>query len=166
MGDTGEQGERARAGGRLGAPTVTALDDSACLALLSRAHIGRVALCVDAMPTIRAVRFAVDGDAIVIRVRPDSRLQRATAGTVVAFETDHYDLSARNGWTVEVCGVASVVTDPVELVRLSALPLEPWTTPDTDTFVSIASTVIRGETVQLGSGTVVDLNGESVTASD
>ncbi len=164
MGEEGERaGEQRRSGTGLSTPTVTALDDSSCLALLSHAHVGRVALCVGALPTIRAVRFAVDGDTIVIRVRPNSRLQRATAGTVVAFEADHYDPSTRTGWTVEVCGIASVVTDPVELARLTGLPLESWTTPDTDTFVSIASTVIRGEAVQLGSWNVVDLNEPSVT---
>src|SRR5579864_8870685 len=109
---------------------VTPLDESTSLALLPQAKLGRVALCMGALPCVRAVRFAVDGDAIVIRLRPDSRLRKATAGMVVAFEADHYDEAARGWWSVEVCGIASAVSDPVELARLRTLPLEPWTEPD------------------------------------
>ncbi len=83
---------------------------------------------------------------------------------VVAFEADHYDRAERRWWTVEVCGVASMVSEPLELAHLRTLPLEPWTTPDTDTFIKIAVTVIGGETVQLGPPVVVDVTEPSVAS--
>ena len=95
-----------------------------CLHLLSRARIGRLAFHSRAVPVILPVAFAVDEDAIVVRVADGSRLDAGTRDAVVAFEADGGDPS-RRGWSVSVTGTTSDVSDPRELARNRAL-LPDW----------------------------------------
>ena len=111
---------------RVAAPIVTRLSAVECLVRLTLAPIGRVAVSIDAMPAVRTVRFALDGNNIVFRVADGSRLQEATNDSVVAFHADHYDEATRSGWSVEVVGVAKPVTDELSVARLARLPLESW----------------------------------------
>ena len=129
-------------------PTVIRLDRAACLAMLAQVSVGRVAITVGALPTIRTVRYAVSDDDVVFRVAPDSRLRRAASDAVVAFGADHCDDHANHGWSVVVQGRCRSVNDPEWLARLRTLPLMPWVDgPEGDVFMSIPLTDITGETV-------------------
>src|SRR5207302_383028 len=72
------------------------------LAVIDRCH-----------PRIFPVNYAIDGETIVLRTAEGTTL---TCGTrdPVCFEIDHYDPSAREGWSVVVDGTLEEVT------RLSA----------------------------------------------
>jgi uncharacterized protein len=105
---------------------------------------------IGALPAVRTVRFAVDGDGIVFRVANGSRLQQAIHDTVVAFHADQYDEASRSAWSVQVVGVAKAVTYEVSVARLVRLPLESWSdAPAGDTFVRIPASFIHGEEVEL-----------------
>ena len=85
-----------------------------CLALLATAEIGRIAVSARALPLILPVRFAMDGDRIVIATHDGTTLDAATRDTVVAFETDGPSGHSTVGWSVHVNGIARHVTDPVD----------------------------------------------------
>jgi uncharacterized protein len=110
-------------------PVFVRLNPQECLARLVPAPIGRVAVSIDALPTVRSVRFALIGDSVVFRVAPESRLRRAVVGTVIAFHADHYDEGERQGRSVVIHGVADEVKDPTTVAQLRALPLEAWADP-------------------------------------
>ena len=130
------------------APVVIRLAATECLALLGRSTIGRIALTVDAMPTVRTVAFTLLHRTVVARVAPGSRLCRAATGSVVAFQADHYDLAGREGWSVVVQGICSQVTEPETLEALRGLPLGRWSEPPLeDRFVEIPASVVTGERV-------------------
>jgi nitroimidazol reductase NimA-like FMN-containing flavoprotein (pyridoxamine 5'-phosphate oxidase superfamily) len=115
-----------------------------CLALLASAEIGRIALSARALPLILPVRFAMDGDRIVIATHDGTTLASATRDTVVAFETDGAASDGHVGWSVHVNGVARHVTDPSTLDRLAALPLPSWSADKPARFVAISTDQVAG----------------------
>jgi nitroimidazol reductase NimA-like FMN-containing flavoprotein (pyridoxamine 5'-phosphate oxidase superfamily) len=107
--------------------------------------VGRVAVSVGALPVVLPVNFSVlDGD-IVFRTVAGTKFHAASAGAVVAFETDSYDPDGRSGWSVLVQGVARVVTDPDELDRVQQLGVDPWAVDgDADRVIRITRSRISG----------------------
>jgi hypothetical protein len=80
-----------------------------CLRLVSGVTLGRVGVSSGALPTVLPVNFWLDGERILIRTGPGSKLEAALRNAVVAFEVDHFDDGERAGWSVIVTGVATAV---------------------------------------------------------
>jgi nitroimidazol reductase NimA-like FMN-containing flavoprotein (pyridoxamine 5'-phosphate oxidase superfamily) len=120
------------------------LDRNECLELLATARIGRVALHWDALPAVTPVNFALDGESIVFRTGPGTKLAAAVTGAVVAFEVDEIDPWYHEGWSVVVTGMAEAVTDPAEVSRLRKLPLNPWAPGPKDDYVRIEAVMVSG----------------------
>lgn len=118
-----------------------------CLALLATAELGRIAVSARALPVILPVRFAMDGDRIVIATHHGTTLEAATRDTVVAFETDGADGDSQCAWSVHVNGIASHVIDPATLDRLAALQLPSWSAGKPTQFVAITTDHVAGRWV-------------------
>lgn len=116
-----------------------------CLELLQDETVGRVALTARALPIVLPVNFALlDGD-IVWRSAEGTKLNDASAGFVVAFEVDHYELDRQQGWSVMIQGLAHVITGNGELERAKALPLEPWALDGVaDRYVCLVPNIVSG----------------------
>ncbi|MFP5219144.1 MAG: pyridoxamine 5'-phosphate oxidase family protein [Actinomycetes bacterium] len=121
-----------------------------CLALLPTVPVGRLVFTDRALPAIVPVNFVVDAGGIVVRTGAGSTLAAAVRGTVVAFEVDDFDRTARNGWCVIVTGQARQVTDPLELERLASLDLTPWAGGSKDHFVVVPVDLVSGRRVGPG----------------
>ncbi len=106
------------------------LDRTECLRLIAASTLGRLALSSGALPIILPVNFLLDGDRILIRTSPGSKLDAAAVNSVVAFEVDDIDSLSHSGWSVSVTGLAREVTDLDELERIHALPLAHWSHAD------------------------------------
>jgi nitroimidazol reductase NimA-like FMN-containing flavoprotein (pyridoxamine 5'-phosphate oxidase superfamily) len=118
-----------------------------CLELLASKSVGRVAYTERAMPAVIPVTFGLDGHRIVIRTRVGGVLARQLDNAVVAFEVDEVDEQVRSGWSVLVTGVAKVVRDPSELLRLErGWPL-PWAGGDRRQLITITPGHISGRRV-------------------
>ena len=115
-----------------------------CLALLATAQIGRIAVSARALPLILPVRFAMDGDQIVISTRYGTTLDASTRDTVVAFEAEGPSSHSTVGWSVHVNGIARHVTAPVELDRLAALLLPSWSLESAARLVTITTDQLSG----------------------
>ena len=102
------------------------LTRSECFELLSREHLGRVAVVDDQGPIVFPVNFVLDRHMVVFRTDEGTKLDAAARGGRVAFEVDGTDAAAHTGWSVLVRGEAVEVTDPAELARLRRLRLSPW----------------------------------------
>jgi hypothetical protein len=117
------------------------LDREQCLSLLAPGGLGRIAINVGALPAILPVRFALEGDRIVLCVAAGGTLDRATQGAVVAFEAD--ESNADGEWSVMVTGIARVLTLASELTRAEALALPHWSNHG-NRFVAISTDHISG----------------------
>jgi nitroimidazol reductase NimA-like FMN-containing flavoprotein (pyridoxamine 5'-phosphate oxidase superfamily) len=102
------------------------LSEQQCRELLSGGEVGRVGITVGALPAIFPVNYRVVDDAIVFWTAPGSKMSAATAGAVVAFEVDDYQLADRSGWSVLVVGQAEVVVEPALTAKAIASHLEPF----------------------------------------
>jgi nitroimidazol reductase NimA-like FMN-containing flavoprotein (pyridoxamine 5'-phosphate oxidase superfamily) len=99
-----------------------------CLRLLDAVSVGRVGFVADGTVTVLPVNFVMDGQSVVFRTAPGSKLASAEDGDSVAFEADNFDDITQSGWSVMVSGRAEVVEDDDDIDRLSRLGLQPWAT--------------------------------------
>lgn len=119
------------------------LSRAECLALLPMAPFGRLVFTEGALPAIIPVNFVLDPDGIILRTREGGSVA-AAGGAVVAFQADDIDAERRSGWSVTVIGRATVVRQPMEVERLSTLPLLPWVGGERHTFVAVSIDIVAG----------------------
>jgi nitroimidazol reductase NimA-like FMN-containing flavoprotein (pyridoxamine 5'-phosphate oxidase superfamily) len=103
------------------------LTDEECRRLLGATSRGHLAFTRDALPAIAPVRYAVDGDRLVIPARPDSDHLAPAGGAVVVLGID--DAEGDAAWAVTVVGPARTVADQdVRYVVLTIGVLRGWRT--------------------------------------
>jgi uncharacterized protein len=107
---------------------VSALDRDQCLRLLAGDEVGRLVVSAGTTPTIFPVNYALDGDTIVFRTDPGTKLAHGPRARA-SFEVDSFDYDRRAGWSVVASGRLEEVTqyDAAVFDRVRGLPIEPWT---------------------------------------
>ena len=103
------------------------LDRDACLPLLAGDVVGRLGIIDRGTPKILPVNYVLDGDAIVFRTAPGTKLD-AGPRAPACFEVDHFDRDARTGWSVLVVGHLEEVDQfqPRLWAHVRTLPVDPW----------------------------------------
>ncbi len=118
-----------------------------CMRRLRAQGVGRIGVEIEGRVAIFPVNYALDGEAIVVRVRREGDLDEATRDKSVAFELDHADSLYPEGWSVLVQGRSSHVTDPGELATLAHLPLLPWGGSDRDLYLRVPIESLTGRRI-------------------
>jgi nitroimidazol reductase NimA-like FMN-containing flavoprotein (pyridoxamine 5'-phosphate oxidase superfamily) len=126
---------------------IEVLESGECKRLLAQDVIGRVAVVIGAMPMIFPVNYVLDGDAIVMRTMPGSRLDVGQGHA--AFEVDSFDRAGQSGWSVLVTGDLEAVPwdEAEEMARLPGLPVVPWATGERNLWLRLRPSFITGRTV-------------------
>jgi nitroimidazol reductase NimA-like FMN-containing flavoprotein (pyridoxamine 5'-phosphate oxidase superfamily) len=126
---------------------IEVLGSDECMQLLSEDVIGRVAVVIGATPMIFPVNYALDGDDIVMRTLPGSRLDSGQGHA--AFEVDSFDRTSQSGWSVLVTGHLEEVTwyQAKEMARLQTLPVVPWAAGDRNLWLRLRPGFITGRIV-------------------
>lgn len=117
-----------------------------CLARLTSARVGRVAVTAKAMPAIIPVNYTFASDSIVFRTKSDGLLARACDGSVVAFEVDRLADEGDRGWSVMVIGVATILTGAAA-DQAAALDLVSAMGEDRDVYVAVSLGRVSGREV-------------------
>ena len=110
-----------------GRTRIEVLERRECLERLAADRVGRLAVVHGGEPMIFPVNYVLDGDSVVFRTAPGTKLDAAgRAGA--CFEVDAFDRDRRCGWSVVVAGRLEEVTryDGPAFDRLSALGVDPW----------------------------------------
>jgi len=118
------------------------LSREACLRALAQGGLGRIAINVGALPRILPVRFVLDGEDVVVRVRQGSTLHAATDGTVVAFEADQ--LRPDTGWSISFVGVARHLDEGRAVSPAVQLALPRWGSDRAHRLVAISTDQLSG----------------------
>ena len=126
--------------------SLEALSDEDCRALLASGRIGRVAVTADALPVIAPVNYVADGNSIVFRTKRDGMLSRACDGAVIAFEIDDLAADGSGGWSVNVVGIASLVSES-EHIRTLGLGLVSAAGDEREQFVRMRLGLIHGQRI-------------------
>ena len=116
-----------------------------CLRLLADNQVGRLAVSVQGQPIIFPVNYVLDGDVVVFRSDPGTKLDGAMLARV-AFEIDHVNTDLKWGWSVVVQGVGRYITDALDEAseRRRNLPLETWAPGEKQHWVEILDPQITG----------------------
>ena len=131
-----------------------------CLRLLKVHSVGRVGASVRCRPIIYPVNYALADDSILFLTRPGGDLDRATEGTIVAFEIDSANFTYHEGWSVLVIGRSAHVSDPSALKRARGLSLRPWAGDERTSMIRIVLDHVSGQRISHR----VPLRPNSVTA--
>ena len=122
------------------------LDD--CLRRLASVPVGRVGFHADGEVVVLPVNHAVDGQDVVFRTAPGSKLSSAEEHGLVAFEADDYDPQAQTGWSVVISGHAEPVYEDAQIRRLTRLGLQPWAAARERSFwIRIRPTSVTGRQI-------------------
>lgn len=116
-----------------------------CLQMLADNQVGRLAVSVGGQPVIFPVNYVLDGDVVVFRSDPGTKLDGATLARV-AFEIDHVDQELKSGWSVVVQGIGRYISDAIDeaSARRRGLPLEAWAPGEKEHWVEILDPQITG----------------------
>jgi nitroimidazol reductase NimA-like FMN-containing flavoprotein (pyridoxamine 5'-phosphate oxidase superfamily) len=125
------------------------LDHDACLRLLADDEVGRLAVVAGGVPLILPVNYRLDGEAIVFRSDPGTKLDQAPRAHA-AFEIDAFDRAERTGWSVVVTGRLEEVTqyDAGTLDRVTRLDVDPWAGGKKAHWVRLVPTHISGRRIR------------------
>lgn len=124
------------------------LDRDECLRLLAEEEVGRLAVNDGSAPTIFPVNYRMDGEAIVFRTAPGTKLDSA-ARSLACFEIDRFVRESRAGWSVVVIGRLDEVTqyDARTLARVTELAVDPWADGEKSHWMRLVPTRISGRIV-------------------
>ena len=129
------------------------LDEAECLRLISPGGMGRIAFVGSYDLTVLPVNYRMVEGAILFRTAGDGLTQEDLRTGIpggeyrVAFEADHFDDAAREGWSVLVRGPAHHLDadDEHEAARLAGV--EPWAPGERNHFIRITPVRITGRRV-------------------
>jgi nitroimidazol reductase NimA-like FMN-containing flavoprotein (pyridoxamine 5'-phosphate oxidase superfamily) len=122
-----------------------------CLQLLATHSFGRIAVVVDDRPVVFPINYALDGDSVVFRTAPGTKLSGAALGHV-AFEIDGVDETTQTGWSVIVQGVGTEITSTIDerSERLRALKVQTWVPGEHGHWVGILAQSVTGRRLRQG----------------
>lgn len=122
-----------------------------CRDLLASEEVGRLAVVVDGQPVIFPVNYLLDGELVVFRNDPGTKLTHASLDRV-CFEVDRIDAAGHEGWSVVVQGVAREFTGALDdiSVRERALQLSTWVTGEKGHWVRITAPHLSGRHLRAG----------------
>lgn len=115
-----------------------------CWDLLRTTTVGRLAIAIAGKPDIFPINHVVDGDSLVFRSAPGTKLAAAALLHDVAFEIDGYEAGARTAWSVVVKGRANLVERMEDRYAADDLPLFPWVASPKPDVVRITPTLVTG----------------------
>ncbi|HET7489931.1 MAG TPA: pyridoxamine 5'-phosphate oxidase family protein [Acidimicrobiales bacterium] len=126
------------------APALEDLSLDECMRLLADSTVGRFAVATPgAAPLVVPVNYLLDGDAVVFRSGPGSKL-RGLRGLPVSFEVDRIDEVRHTGWSVLLRGRAYEATR----WEVEHLHLETWVPGDKGHWVRIVPEGISGRRIR------------------
>lgn len=97
-----------------------------CLQLLASVPVGRVGFFADGEVVILPVNHVIDGQDVIFRTGPGSKLSSVGSKNMVSFEADSYEVRTHSGWSVVLSGFTEEVDSDAEVRRLNDLGLQSW----------------------------------------
>ena len=112
--------------------------------LLRSTSVGRLAIAIAGKPDIFPINYVVDGESIVFRSGPGTKLAASELLHDVAFEIDGYQPGQRTAWSVVVKGRAHQIERMEDFYEAEDLPLFPWVAFPKPDIVRITPSLVTG----------------------
>jgi nitroimidazol reductase NimA-like FMN-containing flavoprotein (pyridoxamine 5'-phosphate oxidase superfamily) len=137
-------------------PVVEQLGEQECLRLISPGGVGRIAFTGRYGLTIFPVNYKVHDGSVVFRTADDSpfgedlRTGIQYADYKVAFEIDHVEPAAREGWSVLIQGPAHHMDTSAERALAEEIGVDAWPGGQRDDYIRITPTRMSGRRIRRG----------------
>jgi nitroimidazol reductase NimA-like FMN-containing flavoprotein (pyridoxamine 5'-phosphate oxidase superfamily) len=134
-------------------PLLEKLDEAECLRLISPGGVGRIAFVGSYDLTVLPVNYRLVNGAILFRTTEDGLTEEdlrpgiAGAEYRVAFQVDHLDAAAREGWSVLVRGPAHHLDADDEKTAARLAGVDPWAPGARNHFIRITPVRITGRRI-------------------
>jgi nitroimidazol reductase NimA-like FMN-containing flavoprotein (pyridoxamine 5'-phosphate oxidase superfamily) len=134
-------------------PVLQKLDEAECLRLISPGGVGRIAFVGSYDLTVLPVNYRLVDRAILFRTTSDGltetdlRTGIAHSEYRVAFEVDHVDDEASEGWSVLIQGPAHHLDADEEQEAARRAGVEPWAAGDRNHFIRITPVRVTGRRI-------------------
>ena len=122
------------------------LTEFECRSLLARHNIGRVGVCLGALPAIFPVNYSLVDIDVYFWTAPGTKLFAALDHAVVAFEVDDTDTDSETGWSVLAVGVAEEIRDRDLAKRAMAGGLRSWL-PQRHCLIRVSTDFVSGRRI-------------------
>jgi uncharacterized protein len=123
------------------------LSPNECWRLLAATPVGRIGVLNDSAPEIYPVNHVVDGDTVVFRTDPGSKLRALLRSPAVCYQADAVNPADATGWSVLIKGRAVELHDPRDLQRAAARRLRYWGLGDKPHWIRIVPDEITGRRI-------------------
>jgi nitroimidazol reductase NimA-like FMN-containing flavoprotein (pyridoxamine 5'-phosphate oxidase superfamily) len=123
------------------------LSTADCWEFLGSTPVGRIGVLNDSAPEIYPVNHVLDGDTILFRTDPGSKLRGLLRSPAVCYQVDGIEPVDATGWSVLVKGRAVELHDPDELRHAATLSLRYWTIGDKAHWIRIVPDEITGRRI-------------------
>jgi len=127
---------------------ITELTADQCWQLLRSRDLGRIAVSAAGMVDIFPINYAVDGESIMFRTAPGTKLLELAINDRVAFEIDDHD--EHEAWSVVMKGHAERIERQSEMDAAEKLGLTPWIPTLKYRWVRIWPSELAGRRFSLG----------------
>lgn len=127
---------------------ISEIPDDSAWGYLASVEVGRIAVSTEDLPEIFPINFCLDGESIVFRSAPGTKLEKLAHNGHVVFEADGWN--DEGGWSVIVKGIGALITDEDELARVKRAPLLPWVPTVKKIWVRITPSKITGRAFFFG----------------
>lgn len=108
------------------APKAESLTAKQCWKLLSDTSVGRLAVTVDGKPDVFPVNYKVDGESLLFRTGPGTKLDAINDNASVALEADAVSAEFGLAWSVVVKGSAESLPADSHELNTAIHGLFPW----------------------------------------
>ena len=130
----------------MSATSVEHLSEAECWSLLAAEPVGRLGVIFDSGPEIYPLNHVLDGQSIIFRTDPGSKLAGLTKTPAVCYQVDGIDPAGHTGWSVLVKGRATELGAD-ELAEAGRLQLDYWTVGPKEHWVRITPTEVTGRRI-------------------
>ncbi len=128
---------------------VTILSEEECWELAEQTNFARLGTFLDGEIYITPINIITDSGKIYFRTASGSKLTRLMIEEKVTVEFDRVE--GGGAYSVNIHGVARLLTDSEEIAHAQSLNLEPWLHTEKIEFVEITPTSSSGRRFRLGS---------------
>lgn len=121
---------------------IAELTTDQCWERLRSEQLGRLAMCAGGEIDIFPVNFVVDGQSLVFRTAPGTKLVETVIASEVALEIDGF--TEQDAWSVVAKGPAQRLEHQADIDAADRLPLRPWAPTLKYTYVRITPASVSG----------------------
>lgn len=140
------------------------LDRDTCLELLAAAEVGRLAIGGLGEVILLPINYALDGETVVFRTDPGTKLAGLAKSPAVCFQVDGLDPERHKGWSVLVKGRAHELTDPEDRHRAAERNLRYWSVGPKPHWIRIEPREVTGRRIYRSADDIAE--GNSAEADD